>query len=95
MGHLITSFVWGGVLVAWVLVVVQCVRVCVCQSLSRVQLFVTPWTTACQAPLSMRFPRQEYWSRLLVPSPGHLPDPGIKPASPTSALQADSSPPSH
>jgi len=38
----------------------------------------TPWTVAHQAPLPMRFPRQEYWSRLLFPSPGHLPNPGIK-----------------
>ena len=42
---------------------------------------VTPdtWTVALQAPLSMGFSRQEYWSGLLCPSPGHLPDPGIKP----------------
>ena len=40
--------------------------------------FVTPWTVACLAPLSMGFPRQEYWSGLLLPSPGDLPDPGIK-----------------
>ena len=40
-----------------------------------------PWTVARQAPLSMGFPRQEYWSRLPFPSPGDLPDPGIKPAS--------------
>ena len=44
--------------------------------------FVTPWTVARQAPLSMGFPRQEYWSRLPFPAPGDLPDPGIKPASP-------------
>ena len=42
------------------------------------QLFVTPWTVACQAPLSMEFPRQEYWSGLPFPSPRDLPDPGIK-----------------
>ena len=41
--------------------------------------FATPWTVACQAPLSMRFSRQEYWSGLPFPSPGDLPDPGIKP----------------
>ena len=41
----------------------------------------TPWTVAHQAPLSMRFPRQEYWSGLPFPSPGDLPDPGIEPAS--------------
>ena len=60
---------------------------------SHVQLFVTLWTVACQAPLSMGFSRQEYWSGLLCPSPGELPDPGIKPASLVSlALQADSLP---
>ena len=40
--------------------------------------FVIPWAAAHQAPLSMGFPRQEYWSRLLFSSPGDLPDPGIK-----------------
>ena len=58
-----------------------------CYTLSRVLLFVTPWTVACQAPLSMEFPKQEYWSGLLCPSPGDLPNPGIEPWSP--ALQAD------
>ena len=52
------------------------------KSLSRVQLFATPWTVAYQAPLSMGFSRQEYWSGLPFPSPGDLPDPGIKPGSP-------------
>ena len=42
----------------------------------------TPWTVACQAPLSMGFSRQAYWSGLPFPSPGDLPDPGIKPRSP-------------
>ena len=55
--------------------------------LSRVQLFVTPWTVAYQAPPSMEFSRQEYWSRLPFPSPGDLPNQGIEPMSPT--LQAD------
>ena len=50
--------------------------------------FVTPWTVACQAPLFMGFPRQEYWSRLPFPSPWDLPNPGIKPGS--LALQTDS-----
>ena len=45
--------------------------------------FVTPWTVACQAPLSMGFPRQEYCSRLPFPSPGDLSDPGIEPTSST------------
>ena len=58
------------------------------KSLSRVRLFATPWTVARQAPLSMGFSRPEYWSGLPFPSPGDLPDPGIKPRSP--ALQADS-----
>ena len=52
------------------------------QSLNCVWLFVTPWTIAWQAALSMRFPRQKYWSRLPFPSPGDLPDPGIEPMSP-------------
>ena len=56
-------------------------------SLSCVQLFVTSWTVAHQAPPSMGFSRQEYWSGLPFPSPGDLPHPGIKPRSPT--LQAD------
>ena len=56
--------------------------------LHRVQLFTTPWTLARQAPLSMGFSRQEYWSGLPFPAPGDLPYLGIKPASP--ALQADS-----
>ena len=55
------------------------------KSLSRVQLFA--WTVAYQAPLSMGFSRQEYWSGLPFPFPGDLPNPGIEPKSP--ALQAD------
>ena len=47
--------------------------------------FVTPWIIACQAPPSMEFSRQEYWGGLLFPTPGHLPDPGIKPMSPVLA----------
>ena len=58
--------------------------------LSRVRLFATPWTVAYQAPPSMGFSRQECWSGLPFPSPGDLPDPGIKPESP--ALQADALP---
>ena len=49
-----------------------------------------PWIVACPTPLSMEFPRQEYWSGLSFPSPGDLPDPRIKPRSP--ALQAGSLP---
>ena len=50
--------------------------------LSRVQIFATPWTVAYQAPPSMGFSRQEYWSGLPFPSPGDLPDLGIEPGSP-------------
>jgi len=50
--------------------------------LSHVQLFVTPWITALQAPLFVGFFRQEYWSVLPVPSSGYLPNPGIEPTSP-------------
>ena len=57
------------------------------KSLSHVQLFATPWTVAYQPPLSMGFSRQEYCSGLPIPSPGDLPNPGIKPRSP--ALWAD------
>ena len=52
------------------------------KSLSRVQLFVAPWTVAYQAPLSMGLSMQEYWSGLPFPSPGDLPDPRIEPRSP-------------
>ena len=48
---------------------------------------MTLWTVAHQAPLSMGFPRQEYWSGLPFPSPGDLPDPGIKPGSPATEVQ--------
>ena len=49
------------------------------------QLFLTPWTDSCQAPLSIGFPRQEYWSGLLFPSPGDLSQPGMELASPALA----------
>ena len=60
------------------------------KSFSRVWLFATLWTVAYQDPLFMGFIRQEYWSGLPLPSPGHLPYPGIKPRSPT--LRADTLP---
>ena len=50
--------------------------------LSRVRLFDTPWTVSYQAPLSMGFSKQSYWSGLPFPSPGDLPKPGIEPGSP-------------
>ena len=60
----------------------------VCLVVNSCLTFVTPWTLACQAPLSLGFPRQAYWNRLLFTSPRDLPDPGIKPMSP--ALKVDS-----
>ena len=66
--------------------------VCTCACLScfiDVQLFVTLWTVACQAPLSMRFCRQEYWSRLPWLPSGLLPDPGIEPTSLASPALTD------
>ena len=58
------------------------------ESLNCVQLFVTPGTVAHQAPLSMRFLRQEYWNGLSCPSPGDLPDPRTEPMSPGSPALA-------
>ena len=58
--------------------------------LNRVQLFETSWTVTYQAPLSMGFSRQKYWSRLPFPSPGDLPNPGVEPGSP--ALHTDALP---
>ena len=55
--------------------------------MSRVRLFATPWTVAYQAPPSMGFSGQEYWSGLPFPSPGDLPDPGIESGTP--AFQAE------
>ena len=60
------------------------------KSVSRVRLFATPWTVAYQASLSIGFSRQGYWSGLLFPSPGDIPNPGIELRSP--ALQADALP---
>ena len=66
------------------------------QLFSRAQLFATPGSVAHQAPLSIGFSRQEYWSGLPCPSLEDLPDPGIEPVSPVApALQADSSMLSH
>ena len=82
--HRLTDF-RAKVLFSYYIIVLKYVRV---KSLSHVQLFAIPWTVAQQAPLSMEFSRQKYQSGLPFPSPGDLPDPGIKPGS--SALQADS-----
>ena len=54
-----------------------------------VQLFETPWTVACQAPLSVGFPRQDYWSGFPFPSSGDLPNPGTKPKPPACLFLID------
>ena len=66
---------------------------CLLSQLVMSDCFVTPWTIACQAPLSVEFSRWEYWSKLPFPSPGDLPDPGMVPMS--LALQVDSLPLCH
>ena len=66
------------------------VNVCVCVCLYA-QTCLTPcdpWIVACEAPLAMKFSRQEYWSQLPFPTPGNLPNPGIKPVSPVSSTLA-------
>ena len=71
----------------------SCKGMCVCScAVASVMSssFVTPWTVAHQAPLSMGLSRQEYWSGLLCPPPGYIPDPGIR--APSLALQVDSLP---
>ena len=72
----------------------HCAIVCLyAQSVGRVWPSATPWTVACQAPLSMAFPRQEHWSVLPFPTPGDLPDPRIEPRCPASpALSGGSLP---
>ena len=62
---------------------------CMPSCFSRVRFFPTLWTAGCQAPLSIGFSRQEYWSELLRPPPGDLPNPGIEPVSLTSPALAD------
>ena len=92
----------------WVNSMCVCVCVCVCMhthmhthththTVSKsCQSICDPWTVAHQAPLSMGFPRQEYWSGLPFPPPGDLPDPGIEPASPSYCTwQVDSLPRSY
>ena len=78
---------WGGV--GWE----SCYRilyVCTLSHYSHVRLFVTQWTIALQAPLSMGFSRQKYWSGMTCPPPGDLPHPGVEPGFP--AFQGDSLP---
>ena len=61
---------------------------CVCFVAESCLTLVTPWIVASQAPLSMGFPRQKYWSGLPFPSPGDLPNPGVEPKSPVSPAMA-------
>ena len=71
-------------------ITIYVVQACVFSCSVSVQLIAIPWFVALQAPLSMEFPRQEYWSGLPFPTPGDPPNPGIEPRSPVSpALQAD------
>ena len=72
----------------WTLAVLCKVKQAKVKLLSCVRLFATPGTIACQAPLSMRFSKQEYWRGLPCPPPGDIPEPGIEPAFPV--LQEDS-----
>ena len=70
----------------WFGVCIYCEMICCCLvAKSYIRLLVTPWPIACQTPLSMGFPRQEYCSGLPFPSPGDRPDSGIQPASPALA----------
>ena len=80
---------WALLMEASFFSVCVCVCVCVCMpTLSCVWFFANAWTVACQAPLCLRFSRQEYWSRLPFPTPGDLPDPEIKTPSLVSPAQA-------
>ena len=81
--HIVFPFFPSGYNELWI------IAMCMLNRFSHVWLFLTPWTVACWL-LSMGFPRQEYWNVLPFPSPGDLPDSGIKPGSP--ALQGDSLP---
>ena len=65
-----------------------CNHACMLRCFSHIRLCATPWTVAHQAPLSMGFSRQEYWSGLSRPLPGDLSNPGIEPASPGSPASA-------
>ena len=93
----ISLFTTGKYIRVWIclcfllLIVVNYLCACMPSHSNCVQLFATPWTIAHQAPLSMEFSRQEYWSGLLCPPPGNLSNPGIDPMSPVAAtLQVDS-----
>ena len=79
--------------IKWNRLLLYALYLCV-QSVSRISLFASPWTAGCQAPLSMEFSRQEYWSKLPFPVSGDLLEPGIRPPCRLN-WQADSSPVCH
>ena len=79
--HAYVLWFWGAHCWTHQRVPAQAACLCMLNPFSRVQLFATLWTIALQAPLSMGFSRQEYWSGFTYPRPGELPNPGIKPAS--------------
>ena len=84
---------WQAILYHWALFkLTQCYMstACMCAKSLQSRLTVTVWTTACQAPLSTGFSRQEYWSELPCPSPGDPPSPGIEPVSLMSPVLAGS-----
>ena len=84
---------WGDSHLVQLLTTYHFSQCCVLSRFSGVRLFAVMWAVARQAPLSMGFSRQEYWSGLPFPSLGDLPNPGVEPTSPVSpALQADSLP---
>ena len=88
---------WGGLLCIYIYVCVcVCVYVCVCMCVygggdlvsKSCPTLETAWTVTCQAPLSMEFSRQEYWTGFPFSSLGHLPDPGLEPMSPVSQVDS-------
>ena len=79
--RIVHAFFSSSLMLTIVIIVPALEHLFMCSCLRRVQLFATPWAAAHQAPLSMEFSRQEYWSGLPFLPPGHLPDPGIKPTS--------------
>ena len=76
-----------GVSVTLIVVIIS-QHMCELSSFSHIQLFATPWTIACQSPLSMGFSRHKYWSVLPFPPLGDPPDPGMEPMSPVSPALA-------
>ena len=79
--HTHTHFTYSNSYVTLFCLIIQATPACMLSHFRHVPLFVTPWTVACQASLSMRLCRQEYWSGVPCSLPGDLPDPGTEPAS--------------